>query len=85
MSELQSALNILGKENTLKRGSLRLKAADDIGNPSMNSFQSGGETLSGFDSDRAALHQNAIGAIGVDDAITGDAGAAVDPENPHIV
>ena len=84
MAEFQRALNSVGVKNALECGCSGLKFVNYTRESAMDGSKTFAQRLAGFDADHTTVHQNTNGAIGIDDAVSGYAGAAVNAENPHI-
>src|SRR5262249_29175225 len=76
---------VRGVKETLESSCFRLKFIDDVNNSAVNRLETLGDGIGGFRSNGTTTDKNTIGAIAVDDAVTSNAGTAINAENPHCV
>src|SRR5262249_55470502 len=83
MTEFEGTLDVGCIKQALEGGSLRLKLMNDVDDAVVDGFQAVRYRVGWFGTNGAAADKNTIGAIAVDDAVTGDSGSAIDAQNPH--
>src|SRR5438046_1601752 len=81
--QLQGALDILSVKNTLEGGDIGLEFGNHFHDSTINRMQPIGKWYGRADTDHSATDINTIGAIALDDAVSGNSGPAVDSEYAH--
>src|SRR5881296_1060144 len=85
VAQLQGALNVSCVQQTFEGRSLRFKIANNVDNSIMDGSKAIRQRNTRYRLDGTAADQTTLGAIAVDDAVTGNSGPAIDAENPHYV
>jgi hypothetical protein len=70
-------------KDSFECGDFRLNGCDDLHNSAIDEMQSMRKRFRGSDSYNTTADVSPIGAIAIDDAITGHSGSAVDAEYSH--